>query len=433
MKRMRRTATAVAAVALVAWMAAQAWAADPAPAPGATILAPTEGQSLEGKVLVRVAVTTSQPASAVYAGMDGAPWLRLERVGESNEWQGTLDSSQRPNGAAKVSVMANAPGAKKLQASVGVKVQNGSSVYFSDLHGHTYYSDGTLLPVDAHRYARQNARLDFFVLMDHLESMDPAEWLDAREQSWKANEEGVFVTYPGLEWTKGVGHACIFDPPTTQWPKDIDGFYQAMADAGCVGKFNHPGDGTKAWAGLKYSEIGDRAMELMEVRNPTEEQAYIRALKLGWHLGPDGSSDTHSPNWGNCNTWTAVVAPGLSRRNMMDALRNRHVYSTHDRNCELYFWINGRLMGDIIEEPAQSVQAEILAIDPEEADTIAKIDLYEDGTVVQTDEPKVAQRRWITTVNAAPGPHFYFVKVTQTDGNTMYSAPVWVTRTELPN
>lgn len=90
-------------------------------------------------------------------------------------------------------------------------------------------------------------------------------------------------------------------------------------------------------------------------------------------------------------------------------------------------------MGDIIEEPAQSVQAEILAIDPEEADTIAKIDLYEDGTVVQTDEPKVAQRRWITTVNAAPGPHFYFVKVTQTDGNTMYSAPVWVTRTELPN
>jgi hypothetical protein len=28
---------------------------------------------------------------------------------------------------------------------------------------------------------------------------------------------------------------------------------------------------------------------------------------------------------------------------------------------------------------------------------------------------------------AAPGSHHYFVKVTQTDGNLLWSAPVWVT------
>ena len=63
-------------------------------------------------------------------------------------------------------------------------------------------------------------------------------------------------------------------------------------------------------------------------------------------------------------------------------------------------------------------------------DVITKIELFEDGVVVQTDEPNSNRRRWNTMFNPKPGGHYYFVKFTQKDGNLMWSAPVWVTVAE---
>jgi hypothetical protein len=56
--------------------------------------------------------------------------------------------------------------------------------------------------------------------------------------------------------------------------------------------------------------------------------------------------------------------------------------------------------------------------------------LFEGGVVVQTDAPNSASRHWETTFNPAPGKHNYFVKVTQVDGNSLWSAPIWVTVAE---
>ncbi len=424
---------ALLVAALFMALVAPAWCADAPAKPAIEILQPATGATLEGVVEVRARVTPdTESASALYAGFNAAPWYPMSRVEKTNEWTCRINTSLSANGPATLQVFGRTSTVKKLSQSVKVDLQNGYSAYIGDFHGHTYYSDGTLLPADAHKYARETAKLDFFVLMDHLESMDEAEWADYRQQAWKANEDGKFACFPGLEWTKGLGHACLYDPPTRVWPKDKDGFFQAVVDAGIFCKINHPGDGKRVFDGLAYSEVGDKAVELMEVRNANEEAAYIRALQLGWHLSADGSSDTHSPNWGNTNTWTGVIAPGKSQRNLWDALKSRHTYSTHDRNCKLFFWINGTQMGDIIEQPALQVRAEVLVSDPDEQDTIAKIELYEDGTVVQTAEPKATEYRWQTLADPKPGNHFYFVRVTQTDGQMMWSAPVWVTTATVP-
>jgi hypothetical protein len=274
------------------------------------------------------------------------------------------------------------------------------------------------------------AKLDVFCLTDHLEKVDDEEWLDTRDVAFRANEDGVFAVIPGLEWTKGWGHLNIYDPQTRHWPTDPQEFYKACADAGVVTKFNHPGTGEKSHAGLEYSEIGDQSVQLMEVRRETEEKAFIRALDKGWHLAPEGSDDTHGPNWGNCGRWTGILAPGLSKRNVLDALANRRVYSTLDRNCVLLFNVNGKPMGTIIEEPVEDVNAEVVVDENEESDVNAKIELFQDGVVVQTDEPNATNRRWETTCSPEPGKHYYFVKVTQADGNLLWSAPVWVTVAE---
>ena len=41
-----------------------------------------------------------------------------------------------------------------------------------------------------------------------------------REVAWDANQDGHFVAFPGLEWTKNWGHINIYHPKTRHWPDD---------------------------------------------------------------------------------------------------------------------------------------------------------------------------------------------------------------------
>jgi len=391
--------------------------------PKTEILQPQAGRVIDGKVNIRLKLPALL-SGPVYAGLGGPPWVKLERIGNSREYKGTLNSKMVPNGNQKLIVKtAN----KRSDVAIDVKVNNPLKIYFSDLHSHTGFSDGTFLPVVAHEYARKVAKLDIFVLTDHLEQVDDTEWLDMREAAWDASEDGKFVSIPGLEWTKKIGHINIYDPKINRWPVDLAGFYKAAADARVTCKFNHPGTGEKVFNGVAYSKIGDKAVQLMEVRREEEEKAFIRALKNGWHIAPDGSDDTHGPNWGSRRAWSGILAPGLSKRNVLHALKNRNCYSTLDRNCLLRFKINRTVMGSIIPDPAEIVKVAVAVNDPDVGDVITKIELFEDGVVVQTDKPNSNNRRWKTKFSPKPGKHFYFVKVTQKDGNLLWSAPVWVT------
>ena len=392
----------------------------------AQVTQPAVGQVLSGTVDIKLNLPANF-SGPVYAGLGGAPWVKLEQVEKTAQWQGSLDSKLVPNGDWKLIVKTSN---KRADTTVWVKTKNPLKVYFSDLHSHTAFSDGHLLPEIAHDYARNVSKLDVFCLTDHLEYVNDAEWLDMRQAAFNANENGAFVAIPGLEWTKSIGHINIFDPKTNRWPLKLEAFYKAAADAGVTCKFNHPGTGEKSHNGLAYSEIGDKAVQLMEVRRPTEEQAYIRALKLGWHIAPDGSDDTHSANWGKGFAWSGLLMPGLSQRNVLHAIKNRNCYSTLDRNCILSFKVNGANMGDIIEAPVKNVSIVINVKEQDADDLIAKIELFEDGEVVQTDLPNAYRRNWKTTFNPKPGPHFYFVKITQKDENMLWSAPVWLTVSE---
>jgi len=390
-----------------------------------TIVQPKAGGVVSGNTALTVEVAVPSGATAptrLLASLGGAPWVELAKDGD--RWQATLDSTLVPNGSQLLRILSNT---RKVQASCTVNVDNPLRCWFADLHSHTSYSDGGYIPSDAYAYARNVAKLDVFALTDHLESLDANEWLDTRETAWKANDLGSFVAIVGLEWTKGWGHLCIYDPPTYRWPTDPQAFYQAAAEANVVLKFNHPGDGTKTHDGLAYSEVGDKAVQLMEVRSPVEEQAFQRALRLGWHIAPDGSTDTHSPNWGNTSTWTGIWAPGLSVRNVLDALANRRCYSTRDRNCIFQFTINDSPMGAIISTPIQEIQLVVELRDPDEKDLITKVELFADGDLLDTFEPNQNNVRLEKSYTLPEGKHYIWAKVTQADGNLLWGAPIWFT------
>jgi hypothetical protein len=91
-----------------------------------------------------------------------------------------------------------------------------------------------------------------------------------------------------------------------------------------------------------------------------------------------------------------------------------------------------RIIGDvgqsvIVGKPVEAAEVRVAVEDPDPADKVAKIELFEDGTVVESHEPADGGGQWTVNHKAAPGSHHYFVKVTQTDGNLLWSAPVWVT------
>ena len=404
------------------------------PAPKLEIVQPRAGQELSGTIEVKAKITAPEgipQPSIVYVGFNGGPYAAATQTGDSGEWTGNLDTTLAPNGEQTLTVLTDN---KQVNLSVTVKLENQLRVFFADLHSHTSYSDGTLLPVVAHDYARNVAKLDvLFCLTDHLEGVDDEEWLDAREAAWDANEDGKFVVIPGLEWTTQWGHLNIYEPKTRVWPADPAEFYKAAADAGVVLKFNHPGDGTISHSGLEYSENADKTVQLMEVRGEKEEQAFIRALNNGWHIAPDGSHNSHGTNWGNGISWTGILAPGLSKRNVLDALKNRRSYSTLDRNCELTFLVNDAPMGTIIEKPVGEMIRVVTCVgEPDETDALAKIELFGDGRVINAYKE---EEDWTCLCDnqeftASPGKHYYFAKVTQIDGNVLWSAPVWLTVAE---
>ncbi len=410
--------------------ARQTGAQEAPPAPKLEFLQPAAGTTLQGVLQVRVRTSPDNLVpEAVYLSFYGPPWSRLQRIGDTNEWQADLDTRLTGNGPNTLVARAYyATTVKPARAEVSLKVvlDNPLQCYFGELHGHSGFSDGRLLPADAYEYARRVARLDFFVLTDHLEGMTPRVWADSRAAAWKAHEDGAFVVLTGLEWTKPIGHACIFDPPSHRWPLDLTEFYAAVVQAGIVAKINHPGRGADVFDGLAYSEIADQAVQLMEVRGDNEEQAYLRALAAGWHLGPDGSDDNHAGTWGTAGTWMAVVMPGLSRANLWAALQGRHCYSTADRNCRLILRVNGTLMGDVAATPTREAQVSV-EVGDEAPDAIARIELFENGQIVATDTPGTTTRRWELTRTPTAGSYYYFVKVTQADGQRLWSAPVWVT------
>ncbi len=386
------------------------------------IVAPDAGTEIAGTVEVTVAGAAD--AEMVHVRVGDRPWVAATKAGD--QWRASLDTTLVSNGPTTIAAQAW-PAGEGTSAAVEVTLRNGLNCYWGDLHSHTSVSDGQMRPMHAYAYARDVAGMDIFSLTDHLEKVDEAEWRECLRAADLANVDGDFVALAGLEWSKRVGHLCVYDPAGFVWPTDLEDFYEFGRNGCAVAKFNHPGWRDTTFNDFAYSEAGDQFVQMMEVRNSAEMAYFIEALDLGWHVAPDGSSDTHGPKWGNTGRWTVVLAPGLSRTAVIEALQSRHCYSTLDRNCRMYFSINEATMGDIMKQPVTMAKLIVDISDPDEEDAIDRIELFADGVVTESIQPGASNYRWELDLRPEPGEHYYFVKVTQADGQPMWSAPIWLT------
>ncbi len=324
--------------------------------------------------------------------------------------------------------------------------------YHGDLHNHTSYSDGALTPTTALAIGRANG-LDFMAITDHSYAIDDAEWEDTLAAVQAATIPGEFVAIRGAEWTQGSeGHINVFN--TVRHPTRSDmgyaygdyvpgledgatviGFYtwmvhtgtQAVDEAGTLAQFNHPG-----WMNFNDWAYHPEALDLLplaEMGNGygpsyvwSEEQS-IRALDYGWRVAPTDNADMHSPEWGAYPMRTGIWATELTKGGVMEALRARRTFATEDTNYELAFKANGYWMGSGIPNTG-SLQLEVTGHDPD-GEGNARVELVSDMGRVLLSDTVGADFRWNPTLNISPGLHYYYIRVTQPDGDRIASAPIW--------
>ena len=353
--------------------------------------------------------------------------------------------------------------------------------YFGQLHSHTQYSDGAGSLESALAYVKalpDNANVDFVAFTDHsnyfdsknnpnveaalydtslVKDSDPSHsWATYKNTvaAFNAANAGKMVAIAGFEmtWSGGPGHINTFNTPgivsrnnTTLNNKTKDAglqaYYKLLSQTegiDSISQFNHPGTTFGNFIDFGYWDaVVDTRMYMVEVGNgegqigaggyyPSYEQ-YIMALDKGWHVAPTNNQDNHKGRWGNANDARDVIlTDDFTEDGIYAALRARRMYATEDKNLDLDYTVNGNMMGSIIDVP-EKLNFEISFNDPDRTDSIAKVELVvNSGKVAYTWNSAADLAKGSVSVELAPEYTYYFVRVTEGDGDLAVTAPVWV-------
>lgn len=340
---------------------------------------------------------------------------------------------------------------------------------------------GGAVPTDAFGYAKTTGQLDFLAVVEHNHLMQDACTTCTAQQirdryaagfasAQSATVPGSFVGLFGMEWgvISGGGHVNIYnqsklmswtgEPLDVNTPKsDYPALYTALAanqgTLGSYGTFNHPNSSDfGSWA---RSASGDATMRgLSMISGPafntstsfspggsTYKPRFDQALSYGWKIAPEAHQDNHCWNFGSStpNRTVALVPNGTTfdQASLMAAYGARRFYTTQDMNAQLAWRTSdgAHVMGESFSAGAAvSVSASLLDADGE---GVQKIEIWggKAGTVASPGAAPtvVASNLSSTSLAATLNPQatgeewYYYLVAVQADGNTLWSAPMWIT------
>ena len=329
------------------------------------------------------------------------------------------------------------------------------NLYFGQLHAHTDISNGAGSVEEAFQYASQVDGLDFFAVTDHSDSFDnadmgaidadgadiSADWADGKQAAASVTN-GDFVGLFGFEMTwpedKQLGHISTFNTPGWQTrdqadfenvPTALENYYKALASVpGSVSQFNHPdtvhGDFERF---DHYSPQYDAVVSLLEVAGEdgvVDCEYYDLALDKGWHVAPTNNQNNHNGQWGDASeARTVVLAKSLTEEALYAAMKDRRVYATQDSDLAIYYELNGTVMGSIIPK-SESAAVTVFLSDPTD-EAIGNVEVVTDGGAVLVSE-YVETPSQVLELPASGGRSYYYLRITQPDGDVAVTAPVWM-------
>lgn len=357
------------------------------------------------------------------------------------------------------------------------------TAYFGQLHSHTQYSDGSGTLDSALDYVAnlpESANVQFVAFTDHSNYFDTTSNANPEgalydmslasadsQKTWNTYKSTIdnfnathsnIIAIGGFEmtWSGGPGHINTFNTPgivsrnnKTLNNKTSDAgmkaYYALLSQSegvDSISQFNHPGTTFGNFSDFSYWDpVIDSRMYMVEVGNgegqigaggyyPSYEQ-YIMALDKGWHVAPTNNQDNHKGRWGNANDARDVIlTDNFTEEGIYQAIRDMHMYATEDKNLLVNYSVNGQIMGSSITEVPQKLDISVSVNDPDAADSIAKVEVVvNSGKVAHTWDNAAELATGELSVTLDSGYSYYFIRVTEADGDLAVTAPVWVGET----
>lgn len=349
--------------------------------------------------------------------------------------------------------------------------------YFGNIHAHSGYSDGNkdsltsgmYTPYQDFMYAKESQHIDFYGISEHNHSnagmTSKQNYYNGIADAELATVEDSFVALYGMEWgiiSQG-GHVLIYGYDSLiGWennlydeyvqPTDFHGLWNVInSKPNCFGYLAHPAaDDFDSLLIKPWDATADQAVVGMPFRsgpafsqnitysNPSTASywsRYTQLLKQGYHVGIGLDHDTHYSVFGRSQQGRmGLLAPTLTKNDMMYALRKMHFYSTDDWNFRPEFKINEQPMGSILEHSGNPTIF-IDCIDLDLSETVSAIYIYHGvpGSVQQatllTQINGLSMATYTDTLLNGET-YYYYARIVQADGDEIFTSPIWYTRND---
>ena len=300
-------------------------------------------------------------------------------------------------------------GGAALSATINTSNTPVNNVYFGSLHAHSDYSDGNkdnpgYTPADNYNIAMTAQCMDYLGISEHnhYSNGDPGNKLATYRQGTLQSDafsaaNPNFLALYGMEWgvISGGGHVVVYgDGMNDLWgwesgsgvwgpsnnydtyvPKNVytgsTGLFKTINDNAGKNTFAslaHPNQNDyNNIANLAYDALADNAIAASAVEtgpatstnttygNPGLSLNYLWYYQLmlskGYHLGPTIDHDNHNTTFGKTTySRTAIVAPSLSKTNIIGGMKNMNFYATQDCDSKVDFSINTKIMGSLLSD-----------------------------------------------------------------------------------
>lgn len=307
----------------------------------------------------------------------------------------------------------------------------------------------------------------------HSDSLEA--WKDTINKSTEYNDQGKFVTLYGYEWSSmDMGHYNIYVPEARledidqyftdrytdygfvmrELLKDTEALFIPHVHADMLPYYNLVGMNNSAGKPMTpvvevYSDWGDayfpygqfdQHSKFGAARNEQTE-SYLWAIDKGYKIGAIGDSDAHTglpgkrtpgglaPNHDHPQGLTAAMTNDYSRRGIMDAYHQRHVYGTTGERIFLDVKALDASMGDELRTDVKfKIDIEIAGTDQIEA-----IWLYRGSEKIAEHKPINKREIYWTVRDIVPTDieAAYVVTAIQKNGNMLYGTPIWVRKASI--
>ena len=352
-------------------------------------------------------------------------------------------------------------------------------LYFGELHSHTAeYSDGTGTLEQALAHAKAAEQISFLAVTDHSNYFDTKDnpngdltdaakgkltadgsmtlWQEARTKA-AAYADADFIPIIGYEmtWSGQYGHMNTFNSIgfesrnaskyVVKGGQGLVAYYERLAEVAridrengrktVINQFNHPGTTFGTFEDFAhYSPAYDELITMIEVGNGEGKvggsmywpsyQYYTMALDKGWHLAPTNNQDNHKGGWGDSNTCRDVIyTDNFSEEGIYDAMRSMAIYATEDNDLEIYYTLNGNVMGSVLnlgQDETLTIRVDFK--DP--TDKVQKVSVIANGGVTVASKTFNAQSgSWEIALDNRYS--YYYVRVDEVDADIAVTAPVW--------